>query len=285
MPRPPRCRRICSAPRVKRFCPCDVAESAPILLTLDEYEVIRLVDLEEKTHEQCATQMDISRSTVQEIYENARRKLAACLVYGKPLHITGGNVRICRGQEQQSESCHRAEACDRAGQDGTGGTTGVGSACGSAGKSGTCCTSGLTSDHKGDIIMRIAVTYENGQIFQHFGHTAQFKIYDVANGEIVRAEVVDTNGSGHGALAGFLMQLGVDALICGGIGGGAQMALAEVGIRLFGGVSGDADAAVNALIAGNLGYNPDVHCDHHDHEHGEGGHSCGSHGCGNHGCH
>ena len=316
MPRPPRCRRICSAPRVERFCPCDVAESAPILLTLDEYEVIRLVDLKQQTHEQCAAQMDISRSTVQEIYENARRKLAACLVYGKPLHITGGNVRICRGQEQQSESCHRAEACDRAGQDitggnvqicsgqkqrsescdragtcdragqdGTGGTTGVGSACGSAGKSGTCCTSGLTIDHKGDIIMRIAVTYENGQIFQHFGHTAQFKIYDVANGEIVRAEVVDTNGSGHGALAGFLMQLGVDALICGGIGGGAQMALAEVGIRLFGGVSGDADAAVNALIAGNLGYNPDVHCDHHDHEHGEGGHSCGSHGCGNHGCH
>ena len=285
MPRPPRCRRICSAPRVERFCPCDVAESAPILLTLDEYEVIRLVDLKLQTHEQCAAQMDISRSTVQEIYENARRKLAACLVYGKPLHITGGNVRICSGQEQRSESCDRAGTCDRAGQDDTGGTPGVGSACGSAGKSGTCCTSGLTSDHKGDIIMRIAVTYENGQIFQHFGHTAQFKIYDVANGEIVRAEVVDTNGSGHGALAGFLMQLGVDALICGGIGGGAQMALAEVGIRLFGGVSGDADAAVNALIAGNLGYNPDVHCDHHDHEHGEGGHSCGSHGCGNHGCH
>lgn len=285
MPRPPRCRRICSAPRVERFCPCDVAESAPILLTLDEYEVIRLVDLKQQTHEQCAAQMDISRSTVQEIYENARRKLAACLVYGKPLHITGGNVRICSGQEQRSESCYRAGTCDLAGQDDTGGTPGVRSACGSAGKYGTCCTSGLTSDHKGDIIMRIAVTYENGQIFQHFGHTAQFKIYDVANGEIVRAEVVDTNGSGHGALAGFLMQLGVDALICGGIGGGAQMALAEVGIRLFGGVSGDADAAVNALIAGNLGYNPDVHCDHHDHEHGEGEHSCGSHGCGNHGCH
>lgn len=311
MPRPPRCRRICSAPRVERFCPCDVAESSPILLTLDEYEVIRLVDLKQQTHEQCAAQMDISRSTVQEIYENARRKLAACLVYGKPLHITGGNVRICSGQEQRSESCDRAgqddtsgtpgvgsagqddisgtpsvgSACGSAGQDNNGGTPGVGSAGGSAGKSGTCCSSGLTSDHKGDIIMRIAVTYENGQIFQHFGHTAQFKIYDVANGEIVRAEVVDTNGSGHGALAGFLMQLGVDALICGGIGGGAQMALAEVGIRLYGGVSGDADAAVNALIAGNLGYNPDVHCDHHDHEHGEGGHSCGNHGCGNHGCH
>lgn len=276
MPRPPRCRRICSAPRVERFCPCDVAESAPILLTLDEYEVIRLVDLEEKTHEQCATQMDISRSTVQEIYENARRKLAACLVYGKPLHITGGNVRICRGQEQRYGNCHRAGTCDRPDPD---------EICRKPDIDGACCTFHLTGDQKGDIIMRIAVTYENGQIFQHFGHTEQFKIYDVADGQIVREAVVDTNGSGHGALAGFLMQLGVDALICGGIGGGAQMALAEVGIRLFGGVSGDADAAVNALIAGNLGYNPDVHCDHHDHEHGEGGHSCGNHGCGNHGCH
>lgn len=276
MPRPPRCRRICNAPRVERFGPCDAAESDPILLTLDEYEVIRLVDLEQQTHEQCAAQMDISRSTVQEIYENARRKLAACLVYGKPLHITGGSVRICNGQEQRYGNCRRAGTCNQPGQD---------NICENSGVDGACCSSNLTSDQKGDIIMRIAVTYENGQIFQHFGHTEQFKIYDVADGQIVREAVVDTNGSGHGALAGFLMQLGVDALICGGIGGGAQMALAEVGIRLFGGVSGDADAAVNALIAGNLGYNPDVHCDHHDHEHGEGGHSCGNHGCGNHGCH
>ena len=129
--------------------------------------------------------------------------------------------------------------------------------------------------------MKIAVTYENGQIFQHFGHTAQFKVYEVVDGKIVDAKVVDTNGSGHGALAGFLMQQGVDTLICGGIGGGAQVALAQAGIRLY----GEADAAVIALLAGNLGYNPNVHCDHHDHEHGEGGHTCGSHGCGNHSCH
>ena len=76
--------------------------------------------------------------------------------------------------------------------------------------------------------MKIAVTYENGQIFQHFGHTEQFELYEAADGKIVHTEVVDTNGSGHGALAGFLMQHGVDALICGGIGGGAQAALAEV---------------------------------------------------------
>ncbi len=99
MPRPPRCRRICGAPQVDTFCPNGCEDTEPILLTLDEYEVIRLVDLEQQTHEQCAAQMDISRSTVQEIYESARRKIAACLVHGKPLHITGGNYRICGGQE------------------------------------------------------------------------------------------------------------------------------------------------------------------------------------------
>ena len=133
--------------------------------------------------------------------------------------------------------------------------------------------------------MKIAVTYENGQIFQHFGHTAQFKLYEVEDGKVVREAVVDTNGSGHGALADLLAQSGVDTLICGGIGGGAQMALAQAGIKLYGGVSGEADAAVAALLTGNLGYDPNVHCDHHDHAHGEGGHTCGDHGCGHHGCH
>ena len=144
-------------------------------------------------------------------------------------------------------------------------------------------TKGKGRGKKGAYTMKIAVTYENGEIFQHFGHTEAFKIYDIADGKVVSAEVVDTNGSGHGALAGFLVAHGVDTLICGGIGGGAQNALAQAGIRLFGGVSGNADEAVNALLAGNLGYDPDVHCDHHDH-HGE-GHSCGDHGCGSHSCH
>ena len=97
--------------------------------------------------------------------------------------------------------------------------------------------------------MKIAVTYENGQIFQHFGHTEQFKIYTVEHGKVVSSEVVDTNGSGHGALAGFLSEQNISVLICGGIGGGAQMALANAGIQLFGGVSGSCDDAVNALLA------------------------------------
>lgn len=130
--------------------------------------------------------------------------------------------------------------------------------------------------------MKIAVTYENGQIFQHFGHTEMFKVYEVEDGQIKNTDLVSALGSGHGALAGFLTANGVDTLICGGIGGGAQMALAQAGIKLYGGVSGDADNAVNAFINGTLGYDPDVKCNHHDH--GDPGHSCGSHSCGSGNC-
>ena len=129
--------------------------------------------------------------------------------------------------------------------------------------------------------MIIAVTYADGQIFQHFGHTQAFKLYEVEDGTVFAARIVETNGSGHGALAGFLVENKADVLICGGIGGGARMALAEAGIQLYGGVSGDADDAVEALLAGELDYDPCAQCNHHGHE----GHSCTEHSCGNHSCH
>jgi len=136
---------------------------------------------------------------------------------------------------------------------------------------------------KGNTTMRIAVTYENGEIFQHFGHTEQFKLYDVEDGKITNEQVIDTNGSGHGALAGFLLSAKVDALICGGIGMGAQMALADAGIKLYGGVQGSADEAAKALAEGRLNYDPDARCDHHDHEHHGG--ECGHGSCADHHCH
>ena len=151
---------------------------------------------------------------------------------------------------------------------------------------GGCCEIEPVALHqnimkKGSISMRIAVTYENGEVFQHFGHTAQFKIYDAEEGKIVGEQVVDTNGSGHGALAGFLQAAKVDALICGGIGMGAKMALADAGIKLYAGVQGSADKAAEALAAGVLRYNPDARCDHHGHHHDGGcGHShCADHRC------
>lgn len=251
MPRPQRCRKICSEPAIKVFSPEDGESVEPVFLTMDEFEAIRLIDSEKQTHEQCAKQMEISRSTATEIYESARTKLADCLVKGRPLVIEGGNYRLCDGNPKW---CYKKN-CEKQNQD-----------------------KGTNIIFKGETIMRIAVTYENGEIFQHFGHTEQFKFYDVENGKIVSSVVVDTNGSGHGALAGFLTGNQVDVLICGGIGGGAQMALAEAGIKLYGGVCGNADEAVQALLGGELLFNPDVRCNHHDHEHGE-GHTCGNHGC------
>ena len=128
--------------------------------------------------------------------------------------------------------------------------------------------------------MKIAVTYENGQIFQHFGHTEQFKVYEVEDGKIISSELIGSNGSGHGALAGLLADRSIDVLICGGIGGGAQAALEDHGIELCAGATGDPDQAVEAYLRGEL-INTGANCSHH----GE-GHSCGGHGeghsCGGH---
>ena len=132
--------------------------------------------------------------------------------------------------------------------------------------------------------MKIAVTYENGNVYQHFGHTAAFKVYEAENGKVISSQVLDTNGSGHGALALLLAQQGVNVLICGGIGGGARFALMDAGIAIYGGVTGDADEAVELFLSNALNYDPNARCNHHDHHHGE-DHACGSHGCGSHSCH
>lgn len=126
--------------------------------------------------------------------------------------------------------------------------------------------------------MKIAVTYENGNVYGHFGHTEAFKLYEIENGAVKSAEVVPTMGSGHGALADFLMDHGVNCLICGGIGPGAQIALAQAGIQLYAGCMGSADERVAELLNGTLVFAQSATCDHH---HGE-EHHCGDHGCGDH---
>jgi predicted DNA-binding protein (UPF0251 family)/predicted Fe-Mo cluster-binding NifX family protein len=256
VPRPQRCRRVCEEPLYDEFRPEGHRNADTVILTTDEYEVIRLVDLEGCTHEQCASQMDISRSTATEIYESARRKIAECIVEGKRMLITGGSYRLCGGAE-----------------------AGFCGGCGRHGKpreSGSIAAPATIA--KGDDVMRIAVTYEGGQVYQHFGHTEQFKLYDVEDGKIVSEQLLPAAGSGHAALAGLLAGSGVDALICGGIGGGARMALDEAGIRLYGGVIGSADEAAAALVAGTLDYDENVACSHHGHECGHGHHH--GHGCG-----
>ncbi len=245
MPRPIRCRQIGELPMFRSFSPDDVEADSNVTMTVDEYEVLRLLDHRGLTQEECASRMNVSRTTVTVIYESARKKTADMLVNGRRLLIIGGNYHFPPADIPQEIKI------------------------------------------KGDNIMRIAVTYENGQIFQHFGKTEQFKLYDTADGKVINAQVVGTNGAGHGALAGFLKNAQADVLICGGIGGGAQMALREAGITLYGGNTGGADEAVKAFLAQTLVQNENPTCDHHGHEHGE-DHSCGSHGedrsCGSHGC-
>ena len=257
MPRPCKRRRVCGHPSCGRFGPAEQTHGQPeVLMGLDEFETIRLIDLEGLTQEQCAAQMNVARTTVQAIYGTARRKLAQCLVNGRALVIEGGDYELCSAASAQE--------------------------CPGWGCRGRCRWSNC-QPNKEENIMKIAVTYDNGQIFQHFGHTEQFKLYDVEDGKVTAQTVVDAGGEGHGALAQVLKAHGVDTLICGGIGGGAQQALAQAGIRLYGGVKGEANAAVEALLRGELTYDPNARCDHHDHAHGEGhcgqGHQHEGHAC------
>lgn len=240
MSRPCKCRLVSTLPDNYIFTPSEGKNGCCIILSLDEYETIKLMDYEGVDQEECAKRMLLSRSSVQAIYTSARKKLSTAIVEARKLVISGGNITTL---DQTKKYELKA---------------------------------------KGENTMRIAVTYEDGQIFQHFGHTENFKVYDVVDNKIVDSKVINTNGTGHGALATLLNGLDVDVLICGGIGGGAQMALSEAGIKLYGGVFGDADSAVEAFINGELEYNPNVMCSHHHHEEG---HSCGSHSCGHHSCH
>ena len=172
-------------------------------MTVDEYETIRLVDKEGLSQEDCGTQLGVGRTTVQKIYETARRKIADALVLGRSLRIEGCDFYLCN---ENSEFCYQKSCLKRQFQ-------------------------AEYKMDKGEDVMRIAVTYENGDIYQHFGHTERFKIYDVQDGKVMDSCIIDTNGQWHGALA-------------------------ECGIELFGGVSGNADAAVDAYLADNLSYDP-----------------------------
>lgn len=261
MSRPCKRRRICAEPSCGRFGPLEKKDGAEtIVMTLDEFETIRLIDLEGMSQQQCAEQMNVARTTVQAIYGSARLKLARCLVNERELKIEGGDYEVCGGRK----GCGCTARCRFHP---------------SAGALSEPVQSSYLSGRK--TIMKIAVTYENGLVFQHFGHTEAFKIYEVENGAVKSSEVVSAAGSGHGALAGFLKGYGVGVLICGGIGGGARTALAQAGIDLYPGASGSADDCVNALLSGSLSYDPDTVCSHHHHEEG---HSCGDHGCGEHSC-
>ncbi len=239
MSRPTKCRMICRFPQTLEFIPArDGADKEPVILTVDEYETIRLIDREGLSQEQCSQRMQVARTTAQKIYDSARKKLADVLVDGRPLKIEGGEYRLCNGMNQFCglDGCYRQEIQQ------------------------------AFQKPKGSGITRIAVPCDNGLIFQHFGRTEQFRIYDIKDGNVTVSEEISTDGHGHGILAEILHALQADILICGGIGGGAQATLASAGIQIYGGATGDADAAVAAFLAGTLVYDPEVHCLQSEHQ-------------------
>ncbi|MCH4120548.1 MAG: DUF134 domain-containing protein [Atopobiaceae bacterium] len=235
--RPKKPRTVHMVPEYVGFDPEGIGETGadPLVLAQDELEAVRLVDLEGLDQAEAAEHMGVARATVAGICQSARRKIADALVNGRRLEVAGGNVRYV--------------PCD-------------------------VPAGAIWPRRKGEADMRIAATYENGEIFPHFGRTEQFKVYDVEDGRVTSTQVVGSDGVGHGALAGLLAQGGVDVLVCGGIGGGALSALAQQGIRVYAGASGSADAAVEALLAGTLPQVGEATCaGHGSHEGG-----CGHHG-------
>lgn len=253
MPKPSRCRRVCAEPAFRTFLPGCNRNASAVTLFVDEYEVIRLVDFEKQTHEQCAQQMEISRTTVTEIYEKARFKIADAIVNGKPLVIEGGHYRICRGTSHNCRGrCRFKQSCQ------------------------SC----RDSKFHGELKMKIAVPVKNEMIYQHFGMASLFKVYDVVNNQIVQTEFVQSDGRGHGLKLAALLDNAVTVVICGGIGEGAIEGLTQAGIELVVGISGEAEEAVNAYLAGGLQSNTEAACSKHHVQgqgHGHGHGHCGEH--------
>jgi predicted DNA-binding protein (UPF0251 family)/predicted Fe-Mo cluster-binding NifX family protein len=244
MGRMKRCRFVESYPQWNSFGPEGMSQAETAVLTVEEFETIRLIDWEHLTQQECAERMHVARTTVTDIYDHARLVLADCLVNGKNLVVAGGRYELKRSPLYPEALLLK----------------------------------------KGSDVMRVAIPCEEGEVFQHFGKTEQFKVYDIENGAVVSSTLLPTNGQGHGALSGFLKGAHVDVVLCGGIGGGARQALNAENIQFFPGVTGSCDDAAAAYAAGKLEYSNEApSCGHHDH-------ACGHHhnGCGHHeqgGCH
>ena len=237
-------RRVGIVPEYVSFSPggLDAPDERRVQLTLDELEAIRLIDLEGLDQRQAAERMCVARATVAAVYARARHDIADALVNGKNIAIGGGSVTLAPLATRAKPWPHKLE-----------------------------------EDKLEEDMTRIAVTYEDGNVFQHFGRTQSFKLYDVEDGEVVTSQVVGAGGVSHGALAGLLAENGVDVLICGGLGGGALAALQRAGVCVYGGAQGPADDAVAAYLAGSMRQTDEASCGGHGHHGHEGG--CGHGGC------
>lgn len=249
MARPKKSRRICSFPDYFKFRPEGECSDDVVSLSFDELEAAKLVDFQGLSQEDAAIRMEVSRPTVTQLCNEARKKILDAIINGKSLEISGGSVHLCNGQGCTCPGCH-------------------------------CHRNILKITLKeGKNTMRIAIPFENDTICQHFGRAPEFRFFDVNEGQITNVQTTPTGGSGHSAIAAFLAANETDVVICGGIGGGARMALASLGIVLIPGVSGNPEDSVKRLLAGEAisGEAEGCGCGCGGHHHEEAAGCCGGH--------
>lgn len=209
MPRPNKSKKVSRLPQCTSFYAEKFREENHILLNVEEYETVRLIDYLGMTQEACAASMEVGRGTVQSLYTSARGKIARYLVEGGILKIEGGNYALV----EEADS-----------------------------------SKGSTPEEKGDIVTKIAVPWEDGEVFQHFGRAQCFKLYHVSGEKTIHTEILESGGYSRRMLAELLSNQNVKIVICGGIGAGARNALAERGIRLYAGAAGNADSQVASFL-------------------------------------
>ncbi|MCI2111815.1 MAG: DUF134 domain-containing protein [Bacilli bacterium] len=223
MSRPKKNRFVIEEPRFRCFGSKGRCGASCVEMSVDEYETILLLDGKGFSQEETAFRMGVSRTTVTAIYHSARRKIADFLVHGKRLSIAGGCYSVGDG----------------------------------------IAKAGIRDLRKGKSNnMKVAVSFDDGKVFQHFGQTSSFKLYEVKEGAVVSSSVEPTNGVSHHELIQWLRDKGVDTLICGGIGGGAIRLLKKSGITCMAGVEGSAEEAVAKLLKNELECvcEPTCHC-------------------------
>ncbi len=114
MPRPRKRRRVCAMPNVKRFGPLGIPKKDldVIVMSIDEYECIRLMDHQDMTQAECAEAMNVARTTITGIYESARKKVAKILTEGSILVIEGGDYEITESHCHNKHNRGRHHHCD-----------------------------------------------------------------------------------------------------------------------------------------------------------------------------
>lgn len=257
MSRPIKLRKVCCLPESNKFGPFETPSDIKyyINMGLDEYETIRLIDLEGFSQEECAKQMNVSRATVQRIYMDARKKIAEALVYGKTLNIQGGKYRLC---DDNVKGCGRG--CGKA-------RYGGGFAGNKLNEKERHVGIGKEEENK---MVKIAVAVDNGKVTEHFGHCEEFVIFDSINNQIDKEESTVNPGHRPGFLPNFLNKMDVDVIISGGMGNGAIDIFNENGIEVVVGASGDAKEVVEKYLEGSLkSTGSSCHGDKHQGECGE----------------